>query len=212
MVHRPPSVSFGTSAARTISASRTMLSALHTFRQARMGKYQELCCHDLQVPPVTSHCSANAPAAGCNLGCLTAALCTGMAHKLKVRWHLTHPSSTFCSLVFTAMAAPRIARHVADHKHPPEVGEVLGLLLRAAAARERRRGDGGRAPRAALVQEQHPEVLHRRLDPGGRLRRSRPLVPRPACDAMKSHLRSSSCCSHEKAMQVRIASCSAARD
>ena len=70
---------------------------------------------------------------------------------------------------------------VADDRVGAEVAQVGGLL-RGRAAGER--ADGRRAPRAALVEQQHTEVLERALEPDRRVGRRRPrrLVPGPALE------------------------------
>ncbi len=68
---------------------------------------------------------------------------------------------------------------VADDRVGPEVGQVLGLVLRGHV---RKRADRSRAAGAALVEEQKPVVLERALPPGfvDQLQESRRLEARPA--------------------------------
>ena len=157
MVHRPPSVSLGTSARRTTSASRTMLSALQRSHSRCRSRRASL-------PESNFRCTS-----------------------IRGQEHATMPTACVCRHVMNVLGA---LRQCSGSMSPtqagcsgdrPEVRQVLCLLLGGAPPHERGRGDGRRQPGAPLVHQQHAEVVDRRLDPGGRLRRARALVPWAAC-------------------------------
>ena len=155
MVHRPPSVSLGTSARRTTSASRTILSALQRSHSRCRSRRASLPESNFRCTSIRGQEHAAMPTA------------CGCVHVMNVHFanapEACHPTQAGCS---------------GDR---PEVRQVLCLLLGGAPPHERGRGDGRRQPGAPLVHQQHAEVVDRRLDPGGRLRRARALVPWAAC-------------------------------